>query len=599
MAITFRLSAPRCIAAAIILACAGLGLMVPRAGLTAGPPPPAVHTPLTCPQFGVNLSAGEFGSALPGVYGFDYIYPGIDDGTHSNAWELDYFHSKGLNLIRLGVRWERLQHDLYGPLTDYDIGLIDQVLANAAARGMTVVIVPHNEARRNINGTDYLIGSPQVPYAASTDFWRRMAEHFAGNPGLYGYSLDNEPHDTGGLWITGGAQAGIDGVRQADMVAPILVPGDGWSGAWSWIANGNDGLRALNDPAHNLIFDAHQYFDSDASGHYTLSYDDQGAYPMLGVDLLTSFVEWLHTNNLRGIVSEYGVPDDDPRWLTVLDNALAYLQDNSDVIAGGMDWSAGPWWGVYKLSVEPTGTWPNVTDRPQMSVLAARTGCSSTCTVTFEDVPQGSTFYDFIECLACRGIVGGYPCGGPGEPCPGGYFRPNNNVTRGQVSKIVSESAGFSEPVPSTQQTFEDVPPGSTFALWVERLSTRGIIGGYPCGAPGEPCVAPDNRPYFRPNNNVTRGQLSKITSGAAGWTETPTGQTFEDVPPGQTFYLTVERMSGHGIIGGYPCGGPGEPCVAPANRAYFRPNNPATRGQLSKIAANTFFPGCQAPTKR
>ena len=137
------------------------------------------------------------------------------------------------------------------------------------------------------------------------------------------------------------------------------------------------------------------------------------------------------------------------------------------------------------------------------------------CPIQFNDVPVGSTFYDYIRCLACRGIVGGYPCGGPGEPCPGQYYRPNNNVTRGQVSKIVSELAGFSDAVPSTQQTFQDVPNSGTFWLWIERLSGRGIIGGYPCGGPFEPCVSPGNRPYFRPNNDVTRGQLSKIVSGA------------------------------------------------------------------------------------
>jgi hypothetical protein len=316
------------------------------------------------------------------------------------------------------------------------------------------------------------------------------------------------------------------------------------------------------------------------------------------VDRLQSFVTWLHTYNLRGMITEYGVPDDDPRWWTLLDNALAYLQQNSDVILGGNDWSAGPWWGVYRLSVEPTGTWPNVTDRPQMAVLAARATCSS-CANSFADVPSGSTFYDFVQCLACRGIVGGYPCGGPGEPCPGSYFRPGANVTRGQVSKIVSEAAGFSEAVPSTQQTFEDVPNSGTFWLWIERLSGRGIIGGYPCGGAGEPCVAPGNRAYFRANNQVTRGQLAKITSGAAGWTETPTAQTFEDVAVGSTFYLYVERMSSRSIIGGYPCGGAGEPCVAPGNRSYFRPANQATRGQMSKIAANAFFPNCQVQLRR
>jgi hypothetical protein len=244
-------------------------------------------------------------------------------------------------------------------------------------------------------------------------------------------------------------------------------------------------------------------------------------------------------------------------------------------------------------SVTPSAT-PTIPASP--SATASATTSVTPCALTFADVPPGSTFYATIRCLACRGIVGGYPCGGPGEPCPGQYYRPGANVTRGQTAKIIAGAAGFTEPVPSTQQTFEDVPPGSTFALYVERLSTRGIIGGYPCGGSFEPCVGPDNRPYFRPNNNVTRGQLAKITSGAAGWSETPTSQTFEDVPPGQTFYLYVERMAARGIIGGYPCGGPGEPCVGPANRPYFRPNNNATRGQMSKIAALAFFPNCATP---
>ncbi len=222
--------------------------------------------------------------------------------------------------------------------------------------------------------------------------------------------------------------------------------------------------------------------------------------------------------------------------------------------------------------------------------------CVTPCTLAFVDVPPGSTFYDFVRCLACRGIVGGYPCGTPGEPCPGTYYRPGNNVTRGQTAKIVSTSAAFADPIPSSQQTFEDVTPGSTFALWVERLAGRGILGGYPCGGAGEPCVAPANRPYFRPNNNVTRGQLAKITGGAAGYTETPTGQTFADVPPGSTFYLYIERLAARAIMSGYPCGGPTEPCVAPANRPYFRPGNPATRGQAAKILANTFLPNCQTP---
>jgi hypothetical protein len=47
--------------------------------------------------------------------------------------------------------------------------------------------------------------------------------------------------------------------------------------------------------------------------------------------------------------------------------------------------------------------------------------------------------------------------------------------------------------------------------------------------------------------------------------------------------------------MGGYPCGSPGETCDE-QNRPYFRWNAQVTRGQTSKIVANTFFPNCQTP---
>ncbi len=168
-------------------------------------------------------------------------------------------------------------------------------------------------------------------------------------------------------------------------------------------------------------------------------------------------------------------------------------------------------------------------------------------------------------------------------------------MTRGQLAKIVAQSAGFTDPVASTQQTFEDVPTG--YSVWssIERVSGHGIISGYPCGGVNEPCVPPLNRPYFRPGNNATRAQISKIVGISAGFQEAvPSAQqTFEDVPGTSTFWIYIERMAGRGIIGGYPCGSPGEPCVAPLNRPYFRPNNNATRGQISKITSLAFFPGC------
>jgi hypothetical protein len=141
---------------------------------------------------------------------------------------------------------------------------------------------------------------------------------------------------------------------------------------------------------------------------------------------------------------------------------------------------------------------------------------------------------------------------------------------------------------------------GSPFWEYVERLYTRGVIGGYQCGInPAEPCIPPEDRPYFRPNAGATRGQLVKIASESAGFSDNipEEQQTFTDVEPGSTFWLYIERLLANrdDAIAGYPCGGPFEPCDS-EDRPYFRPNNGVTRGQASKIVANTFFPGCNPP---
>src|SRR5437588_10190403 len=128
----------------------------------------------------------------------------------------------------------------------------------------------------------------------------------------------------------------------------------------------------------------------------------------------------------------------------------------------------------------------SATTTPTPTFIPTATSIPTACPIQFSDVLVGSTFYPYIHCLACRGIINGYP---------DGTFKPNNNVTRGQLSKIISNAAGFSDA--QTTQMFQDVPVGSTFQVYIGRLASRGYIGGYPCGGAGEPCVPPANLPYF------------------------------------------------------------------------------------------------------
>ncbi|MGA7731476.1 MAG: DUF4394 domain-containing protein [Chloroflexia bacterium] len=217
----------------------------------------------------------------------------------------------------------------------------------------------------------------------------------------------------------------------------------------------------------------------------------------------------------------------------------------------------------------------------------------------FQDVCEGSTFFNFIRKVHAAGVIAGYACGSAGEPCgPGNkpYYRPNNSITRGQVAKVVVLGAGLTVITP-TVATFEDVPVGHTFFSYVETAFANTVVGGYPCGGPGEPCVPPGNKPYYRPSNNVTRGQLTKMVSIAFNFTEPVSGQTFEDVPNTNPFYEYIQRLSTRGILTGYACGGAGEPCVPPGNRPYFRTGNGITRAQTAKVIASSMNAPPPTPT--
>ena len=198
------------------------------------------------------------------------------------------------------------------------------------------------------------------------------------------------------------------------------------------------------------------------------------------------------------------------------------------------------------------------------------------CTISFSDVEPAAWYYNYIMWMACNDIVQGYP---------DGTFRPGNPASRAQIVKIVV--GAFYLPVITVGGPhFADVPVGSTFYDWVETASYYGIVQGYPCGGPGEPCNS-QSQPYYRPNNDVTRAQLTKIIVLTAqlldptGWAlVNPAVATFNDVPNGSTFYRYVETALAHGLIDGYLCGGPGEPCPG----RYFHPNGNATRAQLAKM---------------
>jgi hypothetical protein len=204
----------------------------------------------------------------------------------------------------------------------------------------------------------------------------------------------------------------------------------------------------------------------------------------------------------------------------------------------------------FAVEVAPPGRTTNAPSQP-ITVLNSR----------FVDVPSDYWAYTFIEYLANIGVISGYS---------DNTFRPGNNATRGQFSKMIALAYNLPPYNPPTPD-FIDVPTTDTFYSYIEAAFHAGIISGYA-----------DHT--FHPYASITRGQLSKLIVGAAGWPiDTSGGPHFTDVPADSTFYAFIETAFNHGVISGYNCGGVGEPCD-PQNRAYFRVGNSATRGQIAKI---------------
>ncbi|MGV3546806.1 MAG: cellulase family glycosylhydrolase [Pedobacter sp.] len=361
----------------------GKTISVDHIRLAASPP---LQFPLAQP-FGVNLAGAEFGD----IPGNDYSYPTIA--------ELDYFKSKGLKLFRLPFKWERIQPALNGNLDVAELAKMTTFVDAARARGLWVILDMHNYGRRKMGGNTIIIGSPTLSVAHVADVWEKLALVFRDYENIYGYGIMNEPHGmlTATPWFNI-AQGIITKIRTVDAGTAIMVGGDDWSSASKW-PTASDNLKDLIDASNNLIYEAHIYFDKNAGGLYTQSYDLEEATHNIGVVRVAPFVKWLNTNNLRGFVGEYGVPNNDSRWLVTLDNMLNYLKENG---INGTYWAAGPRWNDYFLSVEPQ----NGNDRVQMSVLQNYTTANISSTSAVVDSRSMMHNWEFNRPVVTNAVEG-------------------------------------------------------------------------------------------------------------------------------------------------------------------------------------------------
>ncbi|MEX5451464.1 glycoside hydrolase family 5 protein [Stutzerimonas stutzeri] len=298
---------------------------------------------------GMNIGGAAFSSgSIPGKYNTNYFFPAPD---YLAIWK-----ERGIRTLRFPILWERLQAELNGELEEEYAQRIENFMQQAAEHDMRVILDIHNYARYR----KQIIGTDAVPISAYANFMERVAERWKDQEGLWAYDIMNEPHGADKYWPAA-AQAGIDAIRKHDRERPLLIEGNFWSSSYRW-PKYNDPLLQLHDPADKLIFSAHLYLDKDGSGRYQAPLADDFD-TMLGVKRVKPFIDWLIEHDRQGHIGEFGIPGDDPRLLEAMDNLLAYLQKHCIPMTY---WAAGPSWGNYRLSVEPTR---DGQDRPQWAVL--------------------------------------------------------------------------------------------------------------------------------------------------------------------------------------------------------------------------------------
>ncbi len=231
---------------------------------------------------GVTVAGGEFGApqVVP-TSTFSNRRPGRYDTAYhfDHAATFRFLASRGVELVRIPFRWERLQPSPGAPLDPNELARLKAVVARAGAAGLDAILDMHNFGGYYLDdggrGVRRTLGSPELPFADFADVWRRIARNFRHDPAIAGYGLMCEPvfiraegsRTPAEVWRAASRRA-VVAIRSAGDDTLVLVSGYQWSGVQHW-SRWNPRPWIHDD---NVRYEAHQYFDRDNSGQYMRSY---------------------------------------------------------------------------------------------------------------------------------------------------------------------------------------------------------------------------------------------------------------------------------------------------------------------------------------
>jgi endoglucanase len=373
------------------------------------------HTIL--PYRGLALSGAEFGASVSGQFNGttlgqmpgEYYYPTTDLANGGPSWpaasngaevETDrmnpYFLGKGMNTIRLPLRWERLQHSLSGTsaavlpasqvVATFDateLAALEASVSNLTAAGFTVLIDIHNyawytDADEIASGTGGdPVGSANVPNVAFENLWIGLASIYANDPKVV-FDIMNEPNSppdpagkpAGYEWYLA-AQAALTGIRSVGASNLVLICGNDYASPGDFTDGGaSDPLRNIQDPQNDFAFEVHDYPDNAYGTSDTCTTGSGGSVQTVLNDLQT-FVAWAGKHGARGLLGEFSAGIDvsaDAACETAIQQMLTLLTQNPSVFIGWTYWAGGAGFGPTEPMNYPF--FHPGHDSPQMQTLA-------------------------------------------------------------------------------------------------------------------------------------------------------------------------------------------------------------------------------------
>lgn len=258
-----------------------------------------------------------------------------------------FSRTDGFNAFRIPVPWQSLiNNDLDTNELDENFmtNYYDPILEACFATGSHCIIDIHNYARWN--GAVIGQGGPADDVLAKT--WSQLATRYKGQANAI-FGIMNEPHNLDMPTWVNTVQASVTAIRQAGATEQIiLLAGVEFANAGGFPSQSGpylDSITNIDGTTKNLIFEVHQYLDSDTSGTHTDCTKPQ-------VDTFNNLATYLRNADRQAFVGEIGGGNNQD-CVNLISNALDVLNNNGDVFLGWTSWAAGTFPSTYELYEAP------------------------------------------------------------------------------------------------------------------------------------------------------------------------------------------------------------------------------------------------------